>query len=422
LNELLIDKSIIKQVKHSTIKKKVKVARNKRLITKTIIQKSLQVILVSTLAFPLFPAGCSNKSTTLYLAYDERTRNKGFINSSGKWAIQPQHMYALPFSEGYALVVIGKGSEAEDVFINQKGKVAIKPEGIPVGGFSNGLALALSRDSETYLYGYLNTKGKWAIEPQYTAAIGFSNGYAIISFDGFTWMTIDQSGKTIAQIPGANMLAYPVTKDGTFAMAGYDSITRTFDLRGNLIHEASYYNEHAQFNEGLAAVKDKRNGLVGFIDKNSDWVIAAQFSKAYGFSEGYSAAQDPESGKWGYIDLKGNWVIQPCFENCSSFENALAFAQSETTGTWGVINKSGEWVVSPFTEMIHPHELANYTIKEMGLHNSIATDILTWYGPYLGVFNGDLALIVVPDGDHSLEYRYIDKKGRTVYSWVFKYK
>jgi len=411
MQKMTVDKVVIQHARVMKRGKQDKALKQGK--AKAIIQKGLKAILVVVLAFPVMIAGCSNQSKTLYPAVDGQTFMMGFIDSSGKWVIQPSFQEVRPFSEGYAWVKTDGG----DVFIDQRGNTAIKLEGIRVNGdFSDGMAVAY--DSETSLYGYINTKGKWVIKPQYTQANSFTNGYASVVFGDDTWtgIIIDKSGKEILRIPDEYLPVLGVTKDGTFiAISVQNGTARTYDLQGNLIHEDPWPGGHlSSFSEGLKSVKDQNTGLFGFIDKNSDWVISAQFSFAYNFKEGLSAAQDPRSGQGGYIDKKGNWVIQPRFEDCLNFKNNLAFVYSKTNGKWGVIDKSGNWTISPFTDMIHPSSVSSYVVNELNIRTS---SLNATYGQYMGVFNGELALIVVPDGDYSVEFRYIDKQGKTVYNW-----
>ena len=70
---------------------------------------------------------------------------------------------------------------------------------------------------------------------------------------------------------------------------------------------------------GLAAAKDAKTHLWGYVWKGGTWAIEPRFSQARAFSVvGLAAAQgrrgEAQWGKWGYIDESGAWAIEPQYD------------------------------------------------------------------------------------------------------------
>ena len=87
----------------------------------------------------------------------------------------------------------------------------------------------------------------------------------------------------------------------------------------------------------------KKYGRWGFIDKEGEWIIPAQFEASYHFTEGLAAVK--YYGKWGYIDRYGKWIIKPEFRDAKPFREGVACVKK--LNKWGYINKTGEWHIKP---------------------------------------------------------------------------
>ncbi len=90
----------------------------------------------------------------------------------------------------------------------------------------------------------------------------------------------------------------------------------------------------------------KKNGLWGYINISGEWVIKAQYFKAFPFTEGLAAVK--EYSKWGFIDKNGEWIITPHFEQAAPFEEGLASVV--LNGRWGFIDDSGQFIIEPTYE------------------------------------------------------------------------
>jgi hypothetical protein len=139
-----------------------------------------------------------------------RKRAVGFVDKSGKWAIEPKFMailgynfqdLSLGFRDGLALVV--KGTTKEDVgigWIDKSGKWAIEPK-FKGGGaaFADGLAPVAILENEKQIGGFIDKAGNWVIEPQFEKMGVFSDGLAPVQRPNKKWEFVDKAGKTVIE-------------------------------------------------------------------------------------------------------------------------------------------------------------------------------------------------------------------------------
>lgn len=82
--------------------------------------------------------------------------------------------------------------------------------------------------------------------------------------------------------------------------------------------------ENNLFNSGLVNVKDG-SGKWGYINTKGEYVISAQFDKAYEFNDGLALVKSGDL--YGYIDKTGEYVINPQFDSAAfMFSDGLASA------------------------------------------------------------------------------------------------
>lgn len=93
---------------------------------------------------------------------------------------------------------------------------------------------------------------------------------------------------------------------------------------------------------GLSMVK--KNGKIGYVNKEGQEIIKLQYEEGLTFNEGYTAVKSGR--KWQYIDSTGKAITESVFDDAYIFSNGLAaVAKSDL---YGYINTSGE-VVIPFS-------------------------------------------------------------------------
>jgi hypothetical protein len=120
----------------------------------------------------------------------------GFIDTTGKWVIDPQFESALDFADGPAPVMVG----GRWGYIDQKGKFVVNPQYDSGGEFFEGLAVFRQGDK----LGLIDTKGRVVVDAKFLLFGQFSDGLAPVKTeDG--WGFIDRTGKMVvrAQFDGA---------------------------------------------------------------------------------------------------------------------------------------------------------------------------------------------------------------------------
>lgn len=164
-------------------------------------------------------------SDGLILAFDPETKKRGFMDKTGKFAIQPQFNNASSFSEGLARVSVIK-------------------------------------NHREYL-GFINTKGDYVIEPMFD-----------IDFDFLCCANDFSEGL-------ASLIDEPPTmeKDSSFMF-----INKT----GEIVLRTEFFRAES-FHEGLAVVWDAGSEKNGYIDKSGDLAIPLNFDSANNFSEGLAS-------------------------------------------------------------------------------------------------------------------------------------
>lgn len=145
---------------------------------------------------------------------------RGFIDSTGKLAINPQFddistdwRGTDPFSEGLVAVCIGPCTNGKDVpngkwgYIDRKGTVVINLQFDVARPFSEGLAAVCLGDCRTNgdsKWGFIDKTGKYAVNPQFGEAWAFHEGLASVCVGSYlNWACqgkegfIDKTGKFV---------------------------------------------------------------------------------------------------------------------------------------------------------------------------------------------------------------------------------
>jgi hypothetical protein len=243
-------------------------------------------------------------------------KKEGYVDKSGKFAIEPHFDKAWDFAEGMALVCVG----SDYAFIDRHGETRFRlPASCQVisSGFSEGMLVVAcevasrsmtSMPSTKGKLGYMDTAGNVVIHPSFDNAGPFREGLAGVRKDG-RFFYIDRRGETILQA----------------------------DWEGG-----SY------FSEGLAVVR-RKGGLCGYVDKHGNTAIPFQYDEAFPFCDGLARVLITERhwlrksvSRYGYIDRTGRVVIKPQFDSADDFRNGLALVEKE--GRKMYIDKAGQTV------------------------------------------------------------------------------
>jgi hypothetical protein len=197
---------------------------------------------------------CSDGMFLFYTKDENYNYWYGFLDKTGKVAIEPQYKDAEGFSDGLALVKKdAKDSWVDDhAFINKKGEIVVDFKTYTrMKSFSDGLAAVNIDNDDKDVWGYINTKGEVVIAPTHDYTYPFSDGVAIVGKNDKD-LLIDKK-REVAFIPGKDM---------------------------EFLEET--------FSEGLMPVA-KGNGLkvkCGFINTKGEEVLPLEYDYVEGFIDG----------------------------------------------------------------------------------------------------------------------------------------
>ena len=275
----------------------------------------------------------------------------GYIDVTGKFAIQPQFDSAESFSSGAAVVAPDdkKNSYFDELrycYIDKNGKRLS-----PTPGESNLLNLVsgLRPINSGGLWGYANAKGEIAVKAIFNQAEPFVGRYAKINFKNHRAI-IDTSGAFVW-----DEAAQPQkeSEDG-FCVVNLDF--------GRLYYPGAKNSGTSgvlvQGKPKLVPIEDTETNILGYIDQTGGWAIYPKFSTASKFSEGLAFVEERNSKRRTVIDETGKTriTLKSDVLTVSDFKDGLAsfFMEAENllpsfnlpiTYREGVMDKSGKTVI-----------------------------------------------------------------------------
>ncbi len=221
----------------------------------------------------------------------------GYIDHSGKVAIQPVYQTAAPFCEGYAIV----SNTAGAAMIDTKGE-ASACEGRCLG-FAEGFFLVHNGRFELdkrRLF-YVDKNGQRSFPQEYPEARLFSEGLAVVS-DGTGTITSNQSY-------------------GYIDMSGAMVIHPQFYVAGNNL-AADFIDGRAIVSELSAGPTGNMRNRHGVIDRTGHWIVKPKYDHISSYSEGLARAL--LNDHWVFLDKDGNEALQVTGAWANSFSEGLA--------------------------------------------------------------------------------------------------
>ncbi|NNE45226.1 MAG: WG repeat-containing protein [Rhodothermales bacterium] len=258
----------------------------------------------------------------------------GFINSNGRMVIEPDFRSAGSFSEGLAPV----RSSSRFGYIDRTGEYAIEPRFEYAEPFSDGVA-AVRIDGR---WGYIDKNGSVVINPTFVNAGPFSDDRAFVRTAEYDWEYIDSDGEIVrtSETPRLDNHEYTTFSEGVALYEGSDDSYGFIDRDGNPVIPAQYASARA-FSEGKAAIKISDRW--GFIDRQKKTVISPKYISAGSFGNKLAPVRDG-GNSWGYVDATGTMVIQPSYEDARSFNDGVAAVMMNQK--WGYIDRDGNQLVA----------------------------------------------------------------------------
>ena len=219
-------------------------------------------------------------------------------------------------------------------------------------------------------WGYINRSGVVVIKPKFDSADQFSEGLAFVRYPnrekpmnpgdkspeiiagaGY----IDETGRVVITLESPLYLVGGRFKEGLAQFwtweAGKGNLHGYIDKSGKVSIKAQF-SYALEFEEDLAAVCIERK--CGFIDKNSEFVIAPRYMTTRSFSEGL-AVVSMDHERIGFINKNDEMIMEPQFGNfgTTTFREGLA-AVAFVNGKYGYVNAQGEQVIPMQFELAQP--------------------------------------------------------------------
>lgn len=217
--------------------------------------------------------------------------------------LQPTSAQQFKSDDWFPVRVNGKAG-----YIDRTGKVVLEPQFDGASYFSEGLAvISVGRNTiytAGYSQGYIDETGAVVIKPQWDATSSFSEGLAAVGFD-----QTEQEGKI-------GNRTYYTSSSHPWYLWGF------IDKTGKTVIDTKF-SHVSEFRDGIAVANTEPNELkYGFINKQGNWIIQPQFEHANQFYEGL--ARVFVIGKYGFIDKAGKMIIKPKFSWAEDFSEGLA--------------------------------------------------------------------------------------------------
>lgn len=226
-------------------------------------------------------------------------------------------------------------------FINNKGQFVINPQFDEVKPFNNrGIAIVKLNER----FGTINKLGEYIIKPKYYSIGEYNEGRSVVLNDEGN-KVVDYYGSVITDQTYEYIGTYHYGR-AVFARVMQDKqiLQGYLDREGNEIIPAQYI-EASDFNDGVGVVKLKNNQYVT-INRQGDQLYAYDYVYVGEYNE-KTLIFRPEKGFYGYMDIEGNVFIKPTYNQAKSFINNRAIVNTSTTivNDYGLINREGKEII-----------------------------------------------------------------------------
>lgn len=306
-----------------------------------------------------------------------RNARYGYLDTSGRVAIEPKYRWADDFQDGFAVCswngqgtvidetgsVIGRVPRNAKTYFragadriwfqvgekwglsNLQGEVIVEPLYDDVDAFSDSLArvnvgakLEFPGFMEGGKNGYIDREGNVVIDCTFDElGWAFNNGYARVGS-----VLIDKKGEVqFSRFGLGNAFA-----DGLIAVCSFKNHPTTDYVEATGLLQFTIDGHGREFTEGVAVVSG--GGHAGFIDKQGRFAIPPRFERADSFSNGLAGVSVKEA-HWGYIDHTGSLVTPTHFNEVKPAEKEFAVVHyggtqqvAEDVPTWW---EGGRWLM-----------------------------------------------------------------------------
>lgn len=295
----------------------------------------------------------------------------GYIDHEGTIIISPAfdeiEGFEQVWDQGAGLALIKK--DGYYGFVDHKGSVVLKPRyaEIDIESFSKIFTKkkGIAKAKKGKLWGYMNYKEKEIIPFEYGYISDFSPDSIVYAKGYDRWGLLNQNGDTIMPfvfdkirfLPNSNQQIFQVLKSGTFyqklnedgevveSSESDDLVAEAKKTTQNEGKKKGKYEYLTEFNtHGLAIIR--RKDLLGLANEAGKTIVKPQFLEIGRYSEGMIWFRDADTRKYGYLDKQGNVAIPAQFGAAGDFHDGLAPA-GPSKAKWGFINNKGVMVIPP---------------------------------------------------------------------------
>jgi hypothetical protein len=221
----------------------------------------------------------------------------GYIDHTGKIAIEPTFLGAQPFDQGFDSVTTTAGLG----LVDKTGK--LKDPGSHCIGFAGGLFLAhsgLYTPDKRRLF-YLNKNGQRAFPQDFADARVFSEGLAAVA---------PASGAV-----STNTAYGYINTDGQMV------IKPQFYIAGNNL-AADFVDGRAIVSQLSLSLTGSFSNLHGVIDRSGQWVVRPKYDHISAYSDGLARALI--NNRWLFLDKNGHEAVQTQTAWANSYSDGLA--------------------------------------------------------------------------------------------------
>ena len=266
----------------------------------------------------------------------------GYYSLDGNPLFSSNFWGATPMCDGYAFVTEIKNNEFKSRLIDKTGKTVLD-----------------LKDGFTQISGFCDAD----VCVQYdtlSMAIWFSDGLLpcwsystqedYFSGKNQAIFYIDTAGQTAFTLQGEKYSSFWSFSEGLAGVRSKENGKIGYiDKLGNLVIPCEY-SSHSGFTDGLSAVS--KNGKYGYINKKNETVIPFEYDNAYGAGDGLASVV--KDGKCGLVDYNNNVVVPLEYDDISSYDKGVAYA----------IKDGYVYIITGYEKSNIPHTTTAVSVKD----------------------------------------------------------
>lgn len=306
------------------------------------------------------------------LACPAKTNGRfGFIDTSGKWIVQPKYDSLIGYYNGYAWI-FKKGKKG---LVDGMGNIILKTKYDDIGFVEDSMVDVTRRKK----YIFYNLSKKKFVGNHFEESLEYNNGIVAIMNSRKQWGFMNKEGKIVIPFQFDDV-DYCFENDTLLVVKNNRRllINRNGKILGDAKPEIEYHEPYRYIGSigNLGVINNNSdtimkqiyhqvewfwygrkidtsfwfeiNGKYGIADTSGRWLIKPVYNKIWRASSTFFAVN--KNGVWGFINNQGMVIIDFSFDEVHKFCNG--YSTVRVGNKWGVINEKGEWLISPTFEYL----------------------------------------------------------------------